>query len=163
MSGDEATVRFMLRKEGTKPLVVIGINPSTANKSKSDRTMCRVMGFADGNGFDSFIMLNLYPQRTPRPAELHQTCDNVLHHRNLDEIKSALIGLNSPSVLLAFGDNIGCRSYLRDCLKDIVKVISPLNPKWLHAGPLTKNGNPRHLLYTSYCALETLDINSLIR
>jgi len=163
MSGDEATVRFVLRKEGAKPLVVIGINPSTANESKPDRTMSRVMGFAEGNGFDSFIMLNLYPQRTPRPAELHQTHDEDLHHRNIEEIKSVLTGFNSPSVLLTFGDNIGCRSYLRDCLKDIVEVISPLNPQWLHAGSLTKSSNPRHPLYVPYCTFEKFDINSLIK
>jgi len=163
MTGDNTSVRFVLRSKGTKPLVVVGINPSTANADKPDRTMSRVMGFAERNGFDSFIMLNLYPQRTPRPAELHRTREETLHRRNLEEIKSALFGLNSPSVLLAFGDNIGCRGYLRDCLKDIVETISPLNPRWLHVGSLTKKGNPRHPLYVPYCTFSAFDVNSLLK
>lgn len=163
MSGDDTNVRFVLRKEGSKPLVVIGLNPSTANEQKPDATMRKVMGFAEGNGFDSFIMLNLYPQRTPRPAELHQMRDEALHRRNLEKIKAALNLLKFPSILMAFGDNIGCRSYLHDCLKDIVDVLSPLNPQWLHAGSLTRNGNPRHPLYVPYCALEKFDILSYLR
>jgi len=160
-----ASARFVLRRKGTKPLVVVGINPSTANADKPDRTMSRVMGFAERNGFDSFIMLNLYPQRTPHPAELHQTRNEDLHRRNIEEIKSALNGLDSPSVILAFGDNIGFRSYLRDCLKDIVGVLAPHNPQWLHAGTLTNRGNPRHPLsrHLPYGSLFPLDINSLIK
>lgn len=163
MSGNESTMRFVLRKKGAKPLVVIGINPSTANETKPDHTMSRVMGFAEGNGFDSFIMLNLYPQRTPRPSGLHMTRDEALHHRNLNEIRAALNDFNAPPILLAFGDNISCRNYLHDCLKDIIDVLSPLNPHWLHAGSITKRGNPRHLLYVPYCTLSTFDINSLIK
>lgn len=164
MSGDDKS-RFVLRNDGTKPLVTIGLNPSTANEQKPDATMRKVMGFAERNGFDSFIMLNLYPQRTPHPTELHLTRNEALHHRNLEEIMSALNGFNFLSVLLAFGDNINCRSYLRDCLKDIVNVLSPLNPQWLHTGTLTKNGNPRHPLsrHLPYCAFSTFDINSILK
>ena len=45
-------------------MYVIGINPSTANEEKPDRTIGRVMGFAEENGFDGFAMINLYPQET---------------------------------------------------------------------------------------------------
>ena len=65
MTGDNDKVRYVLRKDGDRPLVVVGLNPSTANEAKADATMTRVMGIAERNGFDSFIMLNLYPQRTP--------------------------------------------------------------------------------------------------
>lgn len=60
MKGDANTVRYLLKKEGKRILYVIGINPSTANETKPDRTLGRVMGFAEENGFDGFAMVNLY-------------------------------------------------------------------------------------------------------
>ena len=42
MVGDESC-RYVLANGGHKPLVVIGVNPSTANESKSDQTMRKVM------------------------------------------------------------------------------------------------------------------------
>jgi len=163
MSGDNTTVRYVLRNEGTKPLIVIGVNPSTANETKPDRTMVKVMGFAERNGFDSFIMLNLYPQRTPRPNELHKERNEELHQRNLKEIYEAVKDIPNPSILLAYGDCIGWRGYLRDCLKDIIKVLLPLHPQWLHAGELTRNGNPRHLLINTYNTFETFNIDILLK
>ena len=60
MVGDNDKARYVLRKDGERPLIVVGLNPSTANEAKADATMARVMGIAERNGFDSFIMLNLY-------------------------------------------------------------------------------------------------------
>ena len=44
MTGDNDKVRYVLRKDGDRPLVVVGLNPSTANEAKADTTMTRVMG-----------------------------------------------------------------------------------------------------------------------
>lgn len=59
MIGDNENMRYQLSKEGSNPLIVIGINPSTANESKPDPTMRKVMGLAEFNGFDSFCMFNV--------------------------------------------------------------------------------------------------------
>lgn len=62
MIGDDK-VRYVLKKQGHNPLFVLGVNPSTADDVKSDHTITRVCGFAERMGFDSFIMINVYPLR----------------------------------------------------------------------------------------------------
>ena len=40
-------VRFVLKKEGYNPLIILGLNPSTANEVKSDKTIDKIRGFID--------------------------------------------------------------------------------------------------------------------
>lgn len=161
MVGDNDKVRYVLRKDGVKPLIVIGLNPSTANEAKPDATMARVMGIAERNGFDSFIMLNLYPQRTTNPAGLDRELNDDIHQENLRQIKEALKDIDKPTVLLAFGNNIGLRPYLRTCLRDIVIAISDKSPRYVQAGT-TKWGNPRHPLYAGYPELADFNIDTYL-
>lgn len=162
MVGDNDTVRYALRKDGEKLLVVIGINPSTANDDRPDSTMTRVLGIAERNGYDGFIMLNIYPQRATNSANLSHECDSAIHQENLRQIKNALSGIDHPDVLLAFGDNIGKRPYLKTCLRDIVSVISEHNPHWLQLGTPTGKGNPRHPLFGCNRSIEDFDINAYL-
>ena len=55
--------RYILGTIGRKPLICIGINPSTAEPDHLDNTLKSVERIALGNGFDSFIMFNVYAQR----------------------------------------------------------------------------------------------------
>ena len=155
--------RFVLKQIGKKSLVVIGLNPSTADPVKSDATMRRVMGYAERNGFDSFIMLNLYPQRTTNPNELDWEFDSTKHQANLNAIKQSLQEISKPTVLLGYGNNIGIRNYLRSCLKEIVETLQPFNPSYKIIGQYTKDGNPRHPSRGSYQDLTDVDITKLIQ
>ena len=53
--------RYILGTAGTKPLICIGVNPSTAAPGDLDPTLKSVERIALGNGYDSFLMFNLYP------------------------------------------------------------------------------------------------------
>tara|TARA_R110000787_G_scaffold42161_3_gene103679 strand:+ start:2785 stop:3021 length:237 start_codon:yes stop_codon:yes gene_type:complete len=64
------SARFILGKNGARKLFVVGLNPSTANKEKSDTTVAKVETVARNNGFDGFVMANLYPLRSTDPNEL---------------------------------------------------------------------------------------------
>ena len=158
MEGDADKVRYLLKKEGQHPMVVIGVNPSKATDKVPDATMARVMRLAELNGFDSFIMLNLYPQRSTKPTGLDKERDEVLHQENLKQIEAAVAGLDNPVVLCAFGNTIGVRRYLKDCLKDIVRVFEPKHPQWKQIGKPTVWGNPRHPSRAAYGGLVVFDI-----
>lgn len=162
MVGDNDTVRYVLRKDGERPLIVVGLSPSTANEDKADPTMTRVMGLAERNGYDCFIMLNLYPQRTTNPAGLDHELNGSLHKENLQQIKEAVKNISEPTVLLAFGNNIGLRPYLKTCLRDIVAAMADKQPRYVQIGEPTKWGNPRHPLYAGYPELTDFDINSYL-
>lgn len=90
MIGDENTYRFVLASKCTKPIVVMGGNPSTANEHKPDPTVRKVMGFAGPGNYDGFVMLNLYAQRATKFNEVHCKRDEKLHQGNLDAIREYL-------------------------------------------------------------------------
>jgi len=76
------SARFVLGTVGENPLVCVGVNPSTAAPGTPDLTVSKVMGFASRNGFDSWVMLNLYPQRSADPKGMHLASDPVLKAEN---------------------------------------------------------------------------------
>jgi hypothetical protein len=162
-NNNDNSCRFALGTEGVKPLIVIGLNPSTADDKVPDHTIKKVMGFADGNGFDSFIMLNLYPQRATDTNLLHPSINVELHKQNLQTISSLLQGQNNPTMLAAWSENIVYRNYLKECLKAIFKIGKEFEVKWIKLGDYTKSGHPRHPSRASYTlALTNIDIENYI-
>lgn len=151
--------RFILGTEGDKPLICFGINPSTAEPNNLDNTVRRVERFASRNGFDSWIMLNIYPQRATDPIDLHQSLDNALHTLNKMYI-SEILQRTNLTLWAAWGTVIARRKYLTDCLHDINLIAREYNCHWVSLGNLTKDGHPRHPLYLSYSVTPTnFDIN----
>jgi len=163
INNNDNSCRFALGTEGIKPLIVVGINPSTADDKNPDRTINRVKGFAEGNGYDSFIMLNLYPQRTPFPSDLHSTMELSIHNQNLKTISDILALNNNATILAAWSEKIVVREYLKESLKAIFETTKKFNVNWINLGDLTKSGHPRHPLYASYSvALNNFDITNYI-
>lgn len=144
--GDDE-VRYALVQEGKRTLFVVGLNPSTATSDTPDPTMQSVLRIAEYNGYDGFIMINLYPKRATQPYNLPKEFDKELHESNLQTIQKLLEGRNEINVWLAYGANANRRDYLIPCFEDIVKVFAPYNPKWFYINTLTKEGFPPHPLY----------------
>ena len=65
--------RYILGTRGEKPLICIGINPSTAAPDDLDNTLKSVERVALHNGYDSFIMFNVYAQRATNPDDMEQS------------------------------------------------------------------------------------------
>ena len=62
--------RYILGTRGARPLICIGINPSTAAPDHLDNTLKSAERIALFNGFDSFIMFNVYAQRATLPYDM---------------------------------------------------------------------------------------------
>ena len=73
--------RYILGTRGSNPLICIGINPSTAKPDDLDNTLKSVERIALGNGFDSFIMFNVYAQRATNPDDMEEKFILNLIHR----------------------------------------------------------------------------------
>lgn len=160
-NGDENN-RFVLGNKGKNTLFVIGLNPSTADNKTPDRTIRKVMGIAEGHKCDSFVMLNLYPQRATNPDNLHEKLDEQLFAQNLQEIKNTLSGVEKPLIFSAWGNKIEKRNYFKQCIKVIFEQIGN-NAQWLKTGKLTTKGNPRHPLYAPYAwGLSDFDIKNYV-
>ena len=142
--GDD-TVRFILGEVGENPIICFGINPSTANDIKYDPTILKIRKIASENNCDSWVMLNLYPQRATNPNDMHKKADNDLKIKNYKVIRSVFNTYPNALTLASWGNAIEKRKYLKDCLKEIL-AIDP-DRKWVCRGKLTVRGNPRHQLY----------------
>ena len=139
--------RYILGTRGQKPLICIGINPSTARPGCLDNTLKSVERIALGNGFDSFLMFNVYAQRATDPNAMEQSCNLELHRENLRALEY-LLSLNpQPAVWAAWGAIIEKRRYLARCLLDEIALGRRFGARWFTAGPISKKGHPHHPLY----------------
>lgn len=149
MIGDKDNVRYALVQKGERTLYVVGLNPSTADDKKADLTMTKIMGFAEKNGYDGFVMFNLYPQRSTYPKRLQEEKDETLYTKNLDTIKKYLSEEVNPTVLLCYGNNVRIRHYLKESVVDLVNICKHYEAKIVCIGA-TKSGNPKHPSRTAY-------------
>ena len=155
--------RYILGTRGTKPLICIGINPSTAEPDHLDNTLKSVERIALGNGFDSFMMFNVYAQRATKPDDMEKTCNLQLHRENLDAFRYVMSLSQERAVWAAWGAIIEKRSYLTDCLRDMVTVGQELGAHWYCAGAVSKKGHPHHPLYLRKDEkLKPFDINAYL-
>ena len=139
--------RYILGTRGKNPLICIGINPSTAKPDDLDNTLKSVERIAHGNGFDSFIMFNVYAQRATDPDAMERECNPALHRENLEAFRYVLSISEKPAVWAAWGTIIEKRSYLPDCVRDMVAAGQELGATWYCAGKRSKKGHPHHPLY----------------
>lgn len=139
--------RYILGTRGKNPLICIGINPSTAEPDNLDNTLKSVERIALGNGFDSFIMFNVYAQRATSPDDMEKQCNPLLHRENMEAFRYVLSISEKPTVWAAWGAIIEKRGYLADCVRDMVQLGQSYGARWVCAGTITKKGHPHHPLY----------------
>ena len=142
--------RYILGTRGADPLICIGVNPSTAEPGKLDNTLKSVERIAASNGYDSFIMFNVYAQRATRPDDMDRELDPRLHRANMDAFRWVLSGVGpgvAPAVWAAWGAVIEKRPYLPGCVRDMVLIGEEYGARWLCAGKCSKRGHPHHPLY----------------
>lgn len=139
--------RYILGVHGRRPLLGFGINPSTAVPDNLDNTLRSVQRIAAANGYDGWIMFNVYPQRSTDPNGLHGEIDAPLHRENIEWLRWALDTYYSPDVWVAWGNLIEKRAYLAPCLSDITELISQYGCRCLCAGKVSVLGHPHHPLY----------------
>ena len=139
--------RYILGTRGEKPLICVGINPSTAKPGDLDNTLKSVERIALGNGFDSFIMFNVYAQRATNPDDMERKCNLLLHKENMAAFSYVLSLSDSPAVWAAWGTIIEKRDYLKDCVRDMLDIGEKCGASWYCAGAVSKKGHPHHPLY----------------
>jgi hypothetical protein len=152
---DDDKSRFYLGEEGSKVLVFCGLNPSTATKEKSDTTISKVKQYAKNYGYDSFLMINLYPLRSTDPGKLPIELDEKLHLENIRNIKRILKYYKQSDLLVCWGNNIKDRKYLRKCFANIWSETKEFFRGVYRIGDLTKTGEPRHPSRAAYPLVKT--------
>lgn len=149
--GDDK-VRYVLGKPGKNNLLVIGVNPSTATPAQVDNTISKIIKISMANGYDGWIMVNLYPQRSTDPNGM--IFYPQLVKNNIEQIKAVCEKFMIKKVWCAWGDLIdifGKQSFLHDSCKEIKTLLKNLNVTLYYYDTLTKKGNPRHPSRVPYC------------
>lgn len=139
--------RYILGTRGQKPLICIGINPSTAAPDALDPTLKSVERVALSNGYDSFLMFNVYAQRATRPDDMERVCNALLHEENRKAFAYLMELSPCPAIWAAWGNIIEKRDYLTECLRDFAALGRGSHAAWFTAGPPLKSGHPHHPLY----------------
>lgn len=139
--------RYILGTRGSHPLICVGINPSTAKPDELDNTLKSVQRIADGNGYDSFLMFNVYAQRATRPDDMERQCNLKLHRENMEAFRYLLSIGEKPTVWAAWGAIIEKRRYLPECVAEMLSISREYDASWVCAGPVSKKGHPHHPLY----------------
>ena len=142
--------RYILGTRGENPLICIGINPSTAEPDHLDNTLKSVERIAKGNGYDSFVMFNVYAQRATRPDDMDRELNEALHRANMDAFRYILSHVGEgvrPAVWAAWGTIIEKRNYLPGCVREMVSIGEEYGARWLCAGKCSAKGHPHHPLY----------------
>lgn len=134
------TWRYSLKRVwcGGPPLVVIGLNPSTADETKDDPTIRRCIGFARREGCGALIMLNLFAFRATDPRVMKAAADPVGPQNDAVTAETCA----GRKVVAAWGHHGRFRE--RDLA--VVRALGAMGVSVLALGT-TKDGSPRHPLY----------------
>ena len=133
--------RIAERTPESPPLVVIGMNPSHARETESDRTVNHVIDVSTRE-HSGWLILNLYPERSPKPKAL-RPYDAGLSAANCDAIEQVLQRLGVTEVLGAWG-NMGGAATLKRARPDVLARLSDMGVRTYTLDPLLKTGNPAH-------------------
>lgn len=117
------------------------MNPSHAKSSAADKTVLRLIGASKQHGYSGWVMLNLYPERSPKPKSL-LPYNPALSAANCTAIEQVLGDLNITEVLAGWGDMP--HQTLRRAQPDILTMLDRVGVRAFTLDPLTVKGNPRH-------------------
>ena len=145
-----ADYRYILGTKGENPLICVGINPSTAEPGNLDNTLKSVERLSLSNGYDSFIMFNVYPQRATRPDDMDREMNVRLKDENLrafEYVLSLYGDGNRPAIWASWGTIIEKRPYLTDIVLEMIDIGEKYKAEWYSFGKISKKGHPHHPLY----------------
>ena len=78
-------------------------------------------------------------------------CNEELHRENMDAfsyiLQEAAKENNTPVIWAAWGAIIEKRTYLADCVRDMIVIGKQVGAEWVCAGKRSKKGHPHHPLY----------------
>lgn len=121
-------------------MVVVGLNPSTANHEEDDATIAKLTRIAKQRGYARLAMLNLFAYRSTDPKKLREAFVEPIGARNDHFLMMAFD--KAETVIAAWGNHgtLGGRD------KQVIEMMNRLRCDVKCFG-LNKNGTPKHPLY----------------
>lgn len=135
-----------IRWDDSKPfLVMLMLNPSTADAEKNDPTVERCEQRARVMGFGGLIVLNLFAFKATDPKDMKAALDPVGPENNAWLLNTCI--RRDVGMICA---GWGAHGSYRDRAAYVAQMVTARAGRDLHALELTKDGQPRHPLYLPY-------------
>lgn len=131
---EDRTERYLLWRiwDTDKPLLlVVCLNPSTANEYKNDATISRCVNYSKANGYGGLYFCNLFPIRSTDPKVLYKGDPYSL--RNEQEVLK--IRANITDCVVAWGTH----GNINDYGKRMASLLAPLK-----CFGINNDGTPKH-------------------
>jgi hypothetical protein len=116
-----------------RPIVWIGLNPSTADETADDPTIRRICGFSRAWDFGAVLMLNLFAYRATNPRDMMAADDPVGQCNDMWLTEAVRLGC---PIVAAWGEGGRFRDRQRE-----------FEEKGFMCLGMNKSGAPKHPLY----------------
>ena len=144
---NNSDLRYLLAKKAKNNLLVVGLNPSTADAEKLDPTSKNIDRIARKNGYDGWLLVNLYPVRRSNPADLPLKEETEVFWYNIHLIRRLLDAdqFKIRDAWLAWGDGIDSfnHPYLKQAAGYLYRELLVHDLNYFSIGR-TRKANPRH-------------------
>jgi len=154
--------RYLLGSKGKRMLIGFGINPSKANRVRSDATVTRVIRTAERNRYDGWLMMNVCSQRSTDPKKMVEGIEANHHRRNTQAFKKILKTMTDYDCLGGWGNLIESRPYLKKYLLELIDQPALLKRHWFCYG-LTAEGHPKHPSRVGYDQFQPFDVKEYLK
>ena len=134
--------RYVLRRRvgfGDRSVLVVMLNPSTADHERNDNTVRRVIGFVNGYGFSLLTVCNAFALKSTDPKELYRAIDPVGPDNDEHLEREA----RSAEVVIAGWGNHGALFGRSMIVRTLLRRVKPQIYCW----DLTSIGEPCHPLF----------------
>lgn len=138
--------RHSLLGVNLRPVLFIGVNPSTADANADDATIRKMVGFANVWGFDKIVVANVFAYRATDVRKLADAADPV-GKSNQHYLESALD--ECAIVVPCWGNVTKVPRELRQWFT-ITRIAIRLSECPVRVLGLTKSGDPLHPLMLPY-------------
>lgn len=128
------------------PLVWLMLNPSTADATRDDPTIRKVLGFTRRGGYGAALVVNLFAMRSTDPRIVR---DRLAEAEGPDNRSAVLEAASQGPVVCAWGAQPWARSQAERVVGWLREAASPVRLLCLGR---TKDGDPIHPLMPSYDA-----------
>jgi hypothetical protein len=141
--------RFRLEgrlKDGGPTVLLVGVNPSTADETTDDQTVRTIKGFAREHGWSRFIIVNAFAFRATDVRELAHAAD-PRHPENEGWIRSACY--EADLVVPCWGSRRKLPAALHPVLDQTLDTLVG-SQRPITAFGVTASGDPRHPLMVAH-------------
>lgn len=147
---EQDTYRYVLGTVGKKPLVFIGLNPSTAIPNHPDTTWNILSGMHKRKGYDGLIIVNLFPkviQNEEISTEKQENAEiksytNDRNFKKISELFNKELNNIDYTVLCGWGNDIMLKTEAQTAIERLKDALVNIPTQKIKCLGLTKQGHP---------------------